>query len=79
MIKLPFFEKKKCSYLNNNSLPVWRYTNADLKISLYVRFHKKMIPWKFPTLNLKNSQVIFRKDCKMFVYKHTETIKYVKK
>ena len=32
-----------------------RYTNADLKVSLYV--HLKTIPWKFRILNPNNSQV----------------------
>ena len=28
-----------------------RYTNAGLKVSLYVCAHTKIIPWKFPILN----------------------------
>ena len=36
-----------------------RYTNADLKIWLYVWVHVKAMPWKFHTLNPKNSQVIY--------------------
>ena len=36
----------------------WRYTNADLKISLYFRVHIKMIPWKFCILTPKNTLVI---------------------
>ena len=35
-----------------------RYTNADLKISLYVRVHIKLVLWKFHILNPKNSQAI---------------------
>ena len=35
-----------------------RYTNVDLKISLYVCVHIKTIPWKFCFLNPKNSQFI---------------------
>ena len=31
------------------------YTNADLKISVYVYVHIKTIPWKFRILNPKNS------------------------
>ena len=34
------------------------YTNADLKISLYVCVHIKTIPWKFRIPNPKNSGVI---------------------
>ena len=37
----------------------WRYTNADLKISLYVCVQIKIVPWKFRILNYKNSRVIF--------------------
>ena len=32
-----------------------RYTNADMKISLYILNHVKVIQWKFPILNRKNS------------------------
>ena len=34
-----------------------RYTNADLKISLYAFVHKKTKPLNFCFLNLKNSRV----------------------
>ena len=40
-------------------LKTLRYTNADLKISLYVRAHIKTIPWKFCIVNPRNSGVIF--------------------
>ena len=43
---------RTCSY---NS---WRYTKADLKISLYACVHIKAIPWKFRILKPKNSRVI---------------------
>ena len=33
-------------------------TNADLKISLHVLVHIKILPWKFRFLNPKNSRVI---------------------
>ena len=36
-----------------------RYTNADLKMSLYVRVHIKMIPWKIRILNPRNSRVMY--------------------
>ena len=36
-----------------------RYTNADLKISLYVRVHIILIPRKFCILNPENSRVIY--------------------
>ena len=35
----------------------WRYTNADLKISLFVLTHIKVIPWKFSILNPKTFRV----------------------
>ena len=38
---------------------IQRYTNADLKISLYILNHVKVIQWKFRILNRKNSQVIY--------------------
>ena len=39
------------------------YTNADLKISLYVPVHIEIIPWKFRILNPSNSRVIY-----LFIY-----------
>ena len=39
-------------------IPPWRYTNADLKISLYVCVHIKTISWKFRMLCHENSRVI---------------------
>ena len=48
------FGKKHSSNTVNN----YRYTNADLKISLYVCVHIKLIPWKFRFLNPKNSRGI---------------------
>ena len=35
------------------------YTNADLKISLYILFDTKVLPWKFCILNRENSRVIY--------------------
>ena len=35
-----------------------RYTNADLKISLYVWVHIKTVTWKFRILNPRNSGII---------------------
>ena len=40
-------------------LIIQRYTNADLKISLYVCVRKKTVPWKFRILNPNNSWVIY--------------------
>ena len=54
------------------------YTNADLKISLYACVHVKIMPWKFRILNPKNSWVIYPWNLRMYVYKHAETIEYVK-
>ena len=47
--------KKICEIL---TILVKRYTNADLKISLYVCADIKTISWKFRFLNPKNSWVI---------------------
>ena len=68
---LPQKAWKKASKTSSLSNEIWklstvamkitscqRYTNADLKISLYVCVHKKKIPWKFCILNSKNSRVI---------------------
>ena len=35
-----------------------RYSDADLRISLYVCVHKKTIPWTFCIPNPNNSRVI---------------------
>ena len=43
-------KNKKLSFLQ-------RYTNADLKISLYVCIQMKVIPWKFHILIPRDSQV----------------------
>ena len=51
---------------------------ADLKISLYVHVHTKIIPENFAFLFLRILELYTRKVCEMFVYKHTETIQYVK-
>ena len=48
---IDYCEKKK-KYVNT-------YTNADLKISLYVCVHIKTTPCKFRIPNLKNSRVIY--------------------
>ena len=37
----------------------YRYTNADLKISLNVCFHVKLIPWEFRILDPRNSGIIY--------------------
>ena len=36
----------------------WRYSNADLKISLYIHINIKAIPGKFCILDRKNYRVI---------------------
>ena len=43
---------------SNIYLYILMYTNADLKISLYVCVHIKTIQWKFCMFNPKNSWVI---------------------
>ena len=54
------------------------YTNADFKISLYVRY-LKTIPWKFANLILRVFELFTCRVCEMFVYKHTEIMEYIKK
>ena len=49
------FRVNKC--VSKSNLPrylLYRYANADLKISLYVPVRIKTIPWKFCILNPKN-------------------------
>ena len=41
----------------------WRYTSADLKISLYVCAHKKTIPWKFRILILRILELFTHEIC----------------
>ena len=41
-------------------------------------FIQKQYPENFPFLFLRFLELYNRKVCKMFVYKHTETIEYVK-
>ena len=52
---------------------------ADYKISLYVRGHIKIIPWKFRVPNPTVLELFTRKVCGLLVYKQTETIECVKK
>ena len=47
-----------------------------MKVSLYVLIHIKILPWEFRILRIV--ELYTRKFCVMFVYKHTETIEYVK-
>ena len=54
------------------------YANADLKISLYVRVHIKIIPENSAFLISEILELYTRKVCKIFVEKHTETIEYDK-
>ena len=51
------------------------YTKLKLKVH-YVRVHIKILSWKFRILNPRDSRLIYPYE--MFVYKHTETIEYVK-
>ena len=53
---------QKCTLKNfitsfKTALKLERYTNADLKISLYAWLHIKTVPWKFRNLKPKNSRV----------------------
>ena len=57
-----------------------RDSNADLKIWQYLRLHMKLIYAEDFTLkHLLLFEMCAREICEKFVYKHTETIKYVKK
>ena len=59
-------------------LRVVKGTLMQIWKSLYVRVHIKITPWKFRILNSSHSRVTYPKVCTMFVYKHTETKRYVK-
>ena len=48
-------------YKHTETIEYIKYTNADLKISLYVRIHLKIIPWKFHILD--KSRFIYREVC----------------
>ena len=50
----------------------------DLKPSLNVRVHIKYFPENFALSILKIIKLFTRKVFEMFVYKHTETLEYVK-
>ena len=60
---ITFLQNKKKNHTKK------RYSNADLKISLYVRVRMK----------IRILELYVRKVCEMFVYKHTEAIEHVKK
>ena len=49
-----------------------------MQISLYVLVHVKVIPWKLASLIHGILELCTRKAWKIFVYKHTWTIEYVK-
>ena len=57
----------------------YRYTNADLKMSLYVLIHMEILLWKFVFLIPRILKLYTRKVFVIFVYKHTETVEYIKK
>ena len=63
------------NYSKKNSL-LSQFILENLKISLYVRLHKKTMPWKFRIINPKNAQVIlpmfelFLKSKLLLRYKH---------
>ena len=69
----------KCDFNKVSEHLFLKYVNADLKISLYVCVHIKMIPLKCRILILRIIELFRRRVCKMFVYKHTEAVEYVKK
>ena len=53
--------------------------DADLKIFPYVPIHIKITSENFAFLILRVLELFARKVYEMFVYKHTETIEYLKK
>ena len=55
-----------------------RYTFADLKIYHYLRLHIKKSVEGFTFKNLLFFEICARWICEKFVFKHSETIKYVK-
>ena len=68
--KKTFFMKTFFSY---------RYTNAETKTYQYLILDIKMVCRKFLITALFTFQIYAHKIYKMLVYKHIETIKYVKK
>ena len=54
------------------------YANENSKISQYIRARIKIITRKFHIFNPRVFELFTRKVCEMFIYKHTETIEYVK-
>ena len=54
-----------------------RYTNADLKICQQHRLRVK-ISRSFTLKHLLLSEICARGICEKFVYKHSETVEYVK-
>ena len=60
--KQPFRGVPRKRY-SENKQQIWRCSNADLAISLFVLIHIKVIPWKFRILNPKNSELFSRKIC----------------
>ena len=65
--------KNFCFASNNH-----RYTNADLKICQYIHLHKKIICQRFHIKTLLRSEICPRERYGKLIYKHIETIKYVK-
>ena len=49
-----------------------------LKISQYLRFHIKTYVEDFTLKQLLHFEICARQICETFVYKHSETIEYVK-
>ena len=57
---------------------ILRFTNADMKIYQYLRLYVKIIYRRFRIITLI-FEIYAPKMYEMFVCKHTETKKYVKK
>ena len=59
-----FNRRDQCFVISRKQLRPFtpsRYTNAEMKISLYIQIHIKIIRSKFRILDRKNSRVIHRK------------------
>ena len=61
------FSKDNLWYQVSVTNGISRYTNADVKISLHVWIHLRIIPWKFYILNLNKSRVIYPQSSRFFL------------
>ena len=66
-------EKIKCLWQMCQS-----YTNADLEIRQYLYLYMKIICWRFHIKKPLLFEICALEICEKFVYKHSQTIDYVK-